>query len=92
MTQQTLSKYRLLSSSVKDCFYLLPAIFNVSSKITLLIMEIEAISQNFLGPDHYQIITGNYFPLAPERLFGGLFAHLNYLCVSLDSCEVMDVF
>ena len=71
MIQQTLSKHRLLISSVKACFYLLPAIFNVSRKITLLIMEIEAISWNFLGPDHYQIITGNYFPLVFQRLLSG---------------------
>lgn len=71
MIQQTLSKHRLLISSVKACFYLLPATFNVSRKITLLIMEIEAISWNFLGPDHYQIITGNYFPLVFERLLSG---------------------
>lgn len=34
-------------------------------------MEIEAISWNFLGPDHYQVITGNYFPLVFERLLSG---------------------
>ena len=71
MTQQPLSKYRLPVSSVKGCFYRLPAIFNVSRQITLLIMEIEAISWNFLGPDHYQVITGNYFPLVFERLLSG---------------------
>lgn len=44
MTQPTRWKYRLFTSSAKGYFYLLPDIFNVSRKTTLLIMEIEAVS------------------------------------------------
>lgn len=79
-------------SSAVDCVTYYWPLFYVPCKITLLIMETEAISWNFLGPDHYQIITGNYFSLVFERLFWSLDAHLNSFFVSVDLFEVMDVF
>lgn len=94
VTQQTLLKYRLLLiSSVMSFFFffnLSVAMFNVSRKTVLLIMEIKAASRNLLGSDHYQIITGNDFPLVFVNLSWGLYAHLNSFCVSVDTYEVLD--